>query len=111
MATVKEYLQTKLSKFDVEVIEMELEILFLEGETKLNTEINTPNVLVDAKKALVTFIPELLLRPEINEGEFKIKFDRDGILAFYKLLCNELGIDIEDGSADSPTLEYIGDKW
>lgn len=110
--TVLQFLQTKLSKFDIEVDQGELEILFLESDTKLTTEVDSTSVLVEAKKALVTFIPELLLKPEISEGEFKIKFDREGIKEYYKLLCNELGIPIDGGSANTDTgITYIGDRW
>ncbi|MFB5946121.1 DUF6706 family protein [Albibacterium profundi] len=109
MATVGEFLKIKLSKFDVEVADTELELMFLESDTNLDTEI-TPEVMIETKKALVKFIPELLLVPEVSEGEFKIKFDRDGILAYYRILCKELGVD--DGlSGDTPTVTFIGDRW
>jgi hypothetical protein len=52
----------------------------------------TPELGMKIKMVMVAIIPELLLTPEIKQGDFSIKYNVDGIKAYYSMLCSETGL-------------------
>lgn len=89
--TIGAYIQSKLKRFNFTMSEEELEANLAEQDLTPETEYSS--VLSDkTKKVLISIIPELLLAPEIRQGDFGIKYNVDGIKAYYSMLCNELGL-------------------
>jgi hypothetical protein len=84
-----EFIKAKLESFSVELSDIELKALLIDcGISELdNYETNK------AKTALAKVIPEMLLKPSIQEGDYSIKYDKDGLVAYYNLICNDLGIE------------------
>lgn len=65
----------------------------LNSSVSLDDEITQEN-MIEVNKAMAVFIPSLLARPtSVNESGFSISWDKDGIKAYYSLLCKQLGIE------------------
>jgi len=89
---VSAYIQSKLNKFGASIDANELESLLLLNSIAVD-EVYSADNAEKASKALYSIIPELLAMPDITEGGFSMKFNREGILAYYSLLCKELGLE------------------
>lgn len=73
--------------------EADLLDMTLNSSVSLDDEITQEN-MIEVKKAITAFIPSLLARPtSVNESGFSISWDKDGIKAYYSLLCKQLGIE------------------
>lgn len=90
--TVKEFVQVKLRRFGIEMDDLELEALFLEAGSDGNIDYS-PDVDKDAKRAIITAIPELLMSASEEEGGYAVSRNHDSIMAYYTMLCNELGME------------------
>ena len=65
----------------------------LNSSISLDDEITKKN-MIEVNKAIAVFIPSLLARPtSVNESGFSVSWDKDGIKAYYSLLCKQLGIE------------------
>lgn len=94
------YIQAKLSRFNFSMSDEELDAFLVDLEMTASSEY-TPADALKIKKVLIAVIPELLISPEIKQGDFTIKYNVDGIKAYYSLLCKEVGIpDIFNPSND-----------
>jgi len=83
-----DFIQAKLASFNVELSDIELKALLVDNGI---SEADTYETKA-AKTALVGIIPELLLKPDITEGGFSVKWDKGAIMNYYGLLCKELGL-------------------
>lgn len=93
MATVREYIDAKLNRFGLELEEVEMTILLDSVQATDNTKLDS-TTLVQAKTAIVSIIPELLLLPsKVTEGGMSVERNTAGITAYYTGLCAELGLD------------------
>lgn len=73
--------------------EADLLDMTLNSSVSLDDEITQEN-MIEVNKAMAVFIPSLLARPtSVNESGFSISWDKDGIKAYYSLLCKQLGIE------------------
>lgn len=73
--------------------EADLLDMTLNSSVSLDDEITQEN-MIEVKKAIAVFIPSLLARPtSVNESGFSISWDKDGIKAYYSLLCKQFGIE------------------
>ena len=92
MATVREYIDAKLSRFGLELSGMEMTVLLESVEADDDTIIR-PDSLIQAKTAIANIIPELLLMPtKVTEGGMSIERNTAAITAYYTALCGELGL-------------------
>lgn len=83
-----DFIQAKLASFNVELSDLELKALLVDNGINELDDYETKA----AKKALVGIIPEILLKPDITEGGFSIKWDKGAIEKYYGMLCKELGL-------------------
>ena len=103
--TIGNYIQAKLKRFQFSMADDELEAV-LADKGLMPEMVYTPELGNTVKKALISIIPELLLAPDISQGDYSIKFKVDGIKAYYSMLCKETG----DPDVFNPTLDTIVDK-
>lgn len=55
-------------------------------------------------------IPDVLMRPmSVSEGQYSISYDKDAIIAYYRMLANRLGLD--DMLAFENTIKDITARW
>lgn len=88
-----DYITQKLGSFGIQLSEADLVDMTFNNSISLENEVTQDNVN-DVNKAIAEFIPSLLARPEsVNESGFSISWDKDGIRAYYSLLCKQLGIE------------------
>lgn len=92
MATVKEYIEAKLQRFNITISDVELAVYLTENQVSENDEL-TEIILEKVKKTFISIIPELLLISEVSEGDLTLKWNIDGIKAYYSMLCKDLGIE------------------
>lgn len=89
--TIGNYIQAKLNRFHLSMGNDEIDvILSTDNLTSESEYIPSHDVIV--KKALIAVIPELLLAPDLSQGDFSIKRNIAGVRAYYSLLCKELGM-------------------
>lgn len=86
--TTAQFIQAKLANFNVELSDIEMEALLVDNGLNNDSDYE-PQA---AKTTLLSIIPELLLKPDISEGGFSIKYDKAGIEKYYALLCQEIGV-------------------
>ncbi len=101
--TVAEYIPSKFAEFGVTLSDNTLNALLIDNGIDSNTEYS-PAV---AKKVIAGYIPELLLKPQLSEGDLSIKYDSNAIINYYTMLCNELGIE----NKLKPKVRNITNKW
>ncbi len=107
MANIQEYIDAKLSKFNFEISTIELDVILLDFVELIKTSEITNENLESVKKVIVKIIPELFLVPEVSEGQFSFKRDTEGLKAYLKILCDELGIP----NPLTPKIKFTGDIW
>ncbi|HEY1055014.1 MAG TPA: DUF6706 family protein [Emticicia sp.] len=88
---LSDYIKSKLARYSVTISDNELAGLLLKSEIETGEEYSA-STSQKADLALYAFIPELLLMPAISQGGFSIKYDREGILAYYRMLCSDLNL-------------------
>lgn len=59
--------------------------------------------------ALLEIIPKLLLTPDVTEGGYSVKYDRNAISQYYRFLCEKLGV--ENKLERKPTIRDASDLW
>ena len=103
--TVAEYIPSKFAEFGVTLSSNTLNALLIDNGIDTNTEYSS----VIAKKVIAGYIPELLLKPQISEGDLSIKYDSNAIINYYNLLCTELGI--ENKLNPTPKIRNRTNRW
>lgn len=110
MVTAKEYIATSLQEFNIAISDAELSVqLSLNGIS--GSEIFTPEMYKSIQKTIVAIIPKLLLMSEISEGDLTIKWNIEGVKAYYSMLCKELGIEDKLNTANVPTITNRSNLW
>lgn len=97
--TVHEYISQKFSTFGIQLSSADL--LDIWSTNDMLTDVDRTSVQI----ALVKYIPELLLRPNVSEGGVSLSFDREGIRQYYSLKCKELGL--EDKLTEKPKIRFL----
>lgn len=91
MATIQEITQARLSRYNIELSEVEI-VGKLIDQGLIPTDAYTATASKHIDMVFVSVIPELLLAPDITEGGYSQKYDKAAIMAYYSLLCSQLGI-------------------
>ena len=89
--TIGNYIQAKLNRFLLSMSNEELEIVLSGQGLEFESEYSKDRE-VNVKSVLVAVIPELLLAPDWSQGGTSIKRNNAGVMAYYSLLCGELGM-------------------
>ena len=108
MATIREYIKSKLERYNIELTEAELDALLADNDL-VGPDTYSSSASRAVKLAIVKCIPELLVQPDITEGGFSRKFDKAAIISYYSMLCKELGV--EDQLSPKPTLKNASNRW
>ena len=106
---LSDYIKSKLARFNVTLSADELEGLLLKNSIATDTTYDA-STSTDADKVMYGFIPELLVMPAISQGGYSIKFDREGILAYYRILCNDLGL-ADKTVTKQPKIKNLSNRW
>lgn len=98
-----EYIQSQLLRFGLE--ESDLMAVLVSNDIDPSGEAGP-----DVKLAIYNEIPLLVAGlSEVSEGGYRIKWNIEGIKAWYSILAKQLGK--PDELHGNPTLTYIGDRW
>lgn len=108
MGTIREYIAAKLNRFEVNIEDVELDGLLIEGGLDGMLSYDAGQT-IPVKTALVKIIPEVLLMPNISEGGYSITRNIEALKIYYSHLCADLGlVNILD---QSPSVSDITDLW
>lgn len=91
MATIRETITAKLARYNIDLSEAELDAAIVD-QGLVPTDEYSASASHKTKLVIVEVIPGLLVVPDVTEGGYSVKFDRAGIMAYYRLICSELGI-------------------
>ena len=91
--TVSDYITQKIGSFGMHLSAADLLDMTLNSSVSLEDEVTKEN-MDEVNRAIAVFISSLLARPtSVNENGFSVSWDKDGIKAYYSLLCKQLGIE------------------
>lgn len=105
MATVKEYIEQKLSRFNVDCSTIEVKALMAEHSINEGELVTEPAGIAKARQALTSILPELLMIASVSEGGYTVTWNTQGIkdyLAFLHKMNGSVdlsGATIEDSSS------------
>lgn len=108
MATVRASIESKLASFGIELSSVDMDVLLVDANVNGTEEYSTATAL-GAKKVIANAIPELLLKADVTEGGYSVKWDKAGITAYYGVLCNELGL--PNKLDKTPTIQDRSNFW
>ena len=104
---LKDYIKDKLSSFGYDLSTNELNALMIDNSIDDTDDYES----ILAKKVIANIIPELLLIPEsVTEGGYSVKYNREGLLTYYNILCEDLGIE-NKLVEKQPTIKNLSNRW
>lgn len=106
--TNQEYILAKVERYGVSLSADNLAAMAVDGGITLSAEYTTATA-VAVKTCLAGIIPELLTVQSVSEGGYSVTRDKDGLLAYYKMLCSELNI--PNKLNPKPAIKDRSDKW
>lgn len=106
MATLKAVITAKLQRFGADISDAEMSAFLTDAGVDGDAEY-TSNSQKTMKKALVRIIPEILAMPDVSEGGFSLKLDRNGLKAYLSTLSNELGV----ADQSKTVFKNISNRW
>lgn len=106
--TNQEYIVAKLARFGVTFSANDLAAMAADGDISLAGEYTAANA-VAVKTCLAGIIPELLTVTSVSEGGYSIARDKDALLAYYAMLCDELHI--PNKLKAKPAIKDHSNKW
>lgn len=106
---ISDFIKSKLGKFGVMIDDNELEGLLLKNSISTE-ETYTIDTVDKTERAMYDYLPEMLIVSSIQEGGYSISYDREGILAYYRLLCNNLGLP-DKVSTPQPKIKNRSNFW
>lgn len=90
--TVQAYIESKFTRHDLGVDSSEIEVLLSAHGVIPSAELSPSNITA-AKLVIHDLIPEMLLAPDISQGRYSVKRNIEGIKAYYRLICEDLGLE------------------
>lgn len=103
-----DYIKTKLRRFHLSMDDAELNVL-LAGLGESPASELTETSMVVAKRVIVSAIPELLLVPDVSQGDYSHKLNKDAVVKYYGMLCDELGV--ENKLTPQPKVRDKSNYW
>ena len=89
---VREYISSKFQSFGIQLSEADLLDMSLNAKVAIDNDVMSDNE-DSISVAIAHFIPSLLLRPtSINESEFSMSWNTQGVKDYYSLLCKKYGL-------------------
>lgn len=107
---IGDYITGKLTKFGVSITPEDVSISLMLADLT-SDDLYTKDNYLQVETIIVNMIPELLLRPDKSQGDASIKFDKSGILNYYRLKCGQLGIPNQIDGGDNFTVTALNDVW
>ncbi|OPB98929.1 hypothetical protein BAS10_04475 [Elizabethkingia meningoseptica] len=104
--TNQNYFKSKLSLLGITMSDQDLEIFFL------SKEVIPTDSLTDPKQMDVLFteiVLGLLVRPDISEDDYSIKYNKDSLEAWYSFECTRLGIEnlLKKGESEVKDMSFL----
>lgn len=103
-----DYIKAKLRRFHLRMDDAELNVL-LAGLGESPASELTETSMVVAKRVIVSAIPELLLVPDVSQGDYSHKLNKDAVVKYYGMLCDELGV--ENKLTPQPKVRDKSNYW
>lgn len=89
--TVRDYFISKFQKLSINLPEVQLNLMLASGDFSGTETFNSINK-EKLDKIFLENVYDLLIVPDVSEGDLSINFDRDAILKWYSGECIRLGV-------------------
>lgn len=111
MEEVREFVNAELVDLGIEPLSpLRMEMLIASVNSPLPADYTPHQASILANTMLAKQILKLLSKSDVTEGGYSVKWNRDGVLSYYKILCADLGI--SDGlTPEKPTLTDRSNAW
>lgn len=87
--TLRDYISSKLASLGASPSEAD----FVDMALTLDiTEEATEATIAEAEKAIALLIPQLIARPDVSEGGFSMRMNRQALSEYYSSLCKKHGL-------------------
>lgn len=103
--TIADYIIADFAQFGVELSQNEIDALLIDNNVS-SGDLYDSKI---AKKVIHSYIPKLLLKPQVSEGGYSVKYDSQAITNYYLLLCSELGL--ENKLNPTPKIRNRSNLW
>lgn len=90
--TILEFIMERCKKLSLPFKKEEVEVHLLLAELDPESEI-TKEIKLKSDKIFLDLVYDLLITPDITEGDYSVKFDRGAIKDWYSAQCSILGIE------------------
>jgi hypothetical protein len=114
MAThnISEYLNSRLIRLGIELSDVELAALQIKHMNGVSLDDALDSVNIDiSDKACLNYIRDILLMPDISEGGYSVKFDRDAVVKWYNFEVQRLGLGRNPNFSLSPKVRDASNRW
>ena len=109
--TVSQFLTAKLSTLSIAIEAAEAAALLAEQGLSDTAEYGAGNAQA-VKLAIATLLPTMLMKPDVSEGGYSEKWDKEAIKLYYSILCRELGIEnVIEAAIPVPTVQDRSNLW
>lgn len=104
--TNQSYFNSKLNLLGITMSDQDLEVFFL------SKDINPADSLTDPKQMDAVFteiVLGLLVKPDISEDDYSIKYNKDSLEAWYSYECTRLGIEnlLKKGESEVKDMSFL----
>lgn len=89
---VQDYIRDKFQSLGVQLSGAEMLELSLSNSLPLTDEVSESN-LDAVNVAIAGVIPSVLARPDVSEGGFSLRVNREAIMSYYSFLCRKYNIE------------------
>ncbi|RKT01100.1 DUF6706 family protein [Chryseobacterium defluvii] len=87
--TNKDYFQSKLRRLSITMSDEDLDVFFASKQITESGDLDKPDQM---DIAFTEIVLELLVKPDISEDSYSVKWDRKALETWYSIECSRLGI-------------------
>lgn len=107
--TIGDYINDELSGAKITLKESQLFALYTKNGVKADDELTEENLRA-MDIAVIGIIPKLLIGADKATGDTSLKWDRNAILAYYRLKCAEYGLP-DDQDQEASEINDVSNMW
>lgn len=110
--SISDYIRTRLIRLGIELSDVELFALQIKhmGSNSLSDALSRENVNA-SDVAMISYIRDILLMPDISEGGYSVKFDRESVIKWYNLEVQRLGLGNDPNYTLAAKIRDASNRW
>ncbi|MDY3344395.1 hypothetical protein PG326_03930 [Riemerella anatipestifer] len=106
--TVKGYFLAKMKILGITIPDESLDVFILSNEMD-GEALVSPDDSKNLDKNILEIILALLIKPDVSEDDYSIKYDRSAIMNWYAMECKRLGVPnlLESGKNEVRDMSFL----